>query len=645
MPQHNSDEGTTLAQAALEAILEIARDLRTCADNGELRLFYADLMAYCVLINNHLSRITRAGKRLSCDLVDSITVRLGAILISSGNVEDRLRDLKARWGEVRTKDSMIKAQFIGSTLAFGDSPEQRAALIDFLASWETSVQSQYPMERFSWTAEDVAPQQKTGEPSFSVWDSAQAVFKAMTSCQNCTCRPEHDFGARLCIGTYRKSGADSDTEDKVDFDMFLSVAQDWQEVRVHAAKERAIQFDIDGQAPPRQPRISSARVKHLCVPISRAKRMMTVKLKVTQGRLLWLPSERSKRLEDLTKSPVSLYEFLKGHPRAFTGKTRRILAVLLSYAVLHLQDTPWLQPTWSSSDIIFFRTMDSEIPLRPFLQTRLSETESSGVAFNGHAQPDPCAAEDELDYDVDPDDQMQHPCPTILTLAIMLMEVYFAMPFEDIARRLDHDVASDTSFLTKYFVAIDIFEAYRDEMPDLFLYTVEKCLSRATWEDEEGNRLDSHTLRSRIYEEIVRPLENDLKLGYSSISIEDVDQFARELDFSNWDQAIRNQQEQNQSRQKGFGSQGETSILLTGMANPASGLLSPAFSHHPSPPVLSPSPSHLTVGRESIESSFTLSGYPRLVPKSVDQADYKAAKFFDDEAPKSGPSPEAYVLH
>lgn len=637
MPQPSNDAGTALAEAALGTILEVTRDLRTQVDNGELRVFYADLMAYCVLIKNHLSRITSAGMSLAYDQVDSITARLGTILISRGSVEDRLRNLHARWGEVRTKDSITKAQFIGSTLAFGDTYEQRVALIDFLASWESGVQSQYPEERSPWTAQEVAPQQKIGEPSFSVWNSAQAVFKAMTSCQDCGCMPEHDFGARLCIGTYRKSGDDDDTEGKVDFDMFMSVTEDWQEVRVHTAKERAIQFEIDGQAPPRQPRISGARVKRLCVPIIKAKRMMTVELKVTQGRLLWLPSARSKRLEDLTRSPVSLHEFLQGHPRAFTGKTRRILAVLLSYAVLHLQDTPWLQPTWSSSDILFFRTMDSEIPLRPFLQTRLSRTEPPGLNLDDHARLDPCGVGDELEYDdFDPDEQMQHPCPTILTLAIMLMEVYFAMPFEDIARRLDHEVSRDASFLTKYFVAIDIFEAYREEMPDLFLYTVEKCLDRATWEDEGGARLDSHSLRSKIYEEIVRPLEDDLRLGYSSISIEDLDRFARELDFSNWDQAIRNQQAQKYSD----ANEG-TSIPLRKLASPASGSTSPSVSHHSPSPALFPACSHLSADKEMNECSVIPGVSPRLMANSVDQADYKAARFFDDEAPRRGPPPEA----
>lgn len=642
MPPLKEDAGTDLVSAALRVILEIARDLRTDADDGELRGFYAELMAYCVLINNHLSRIIMDKTRLAYDLVDSITARLGAILILKGTVEERLRELVDRWGKVRAEDNTVKAQFIGSSLAFGDTNDQRVALIDFLTSWESDVRRQYPEERSSWTAEDVAPQKKIGEPPFSVWNSAQAVFKAMTSCQDCGCTPEHDFGARLCIGTYRKSGTDDDNEGKVDFDMFLSATQDWQEVRVHTAKERAIHFEIDAKAPPRQPRISGARVKRLCVPIIRAKRMMTVELKVTQGRLLWLPSERSKRLEDLTKSPVSLHEFLKGHPRAFTGKTRRILSVLLSYAVLHLQDTPWLQPTWSSSDILFFRTMDSEIPLRPFLQTRLSGTQIPGLGVDDDAELNPSGEEDGLDYDdIDPDDQMQHPCPTILTLAIMLMETYFAMPFQDIAMRLNHEVARDSPFLTKYLVAIDILEAYRDEMPDLFLYAVDKCLDRAIWEDEEGIRLDSHTLRSRIYEEVVRPLENDLLLGYSSISIEDLDRFARELDFSNWDQAIRDKHSQVQDSQNYPQPHGETPIPFNRLESPAPGPTFPLFSQHSPIPIFSPPNSHLGMYKERNECSLMLEVPPRLVSSTLDPADYKAAKFFDDEVPRNGNSPEA----
>ncbi|KND87724.1 Intracellular serine protease [Tolypocladium ophioglossoides CBS 100239] len=611
-----SNNGTVLIQAALETILDIAKLLRTDADDGELRVFYADLMAYCVVIRNHLDRITSTGMRLACDLADTITARLGAILTSSASAEGRLRELLARWNHVRTKDKLVKAQFLGSAVTFGERHDQRMDLVDFLASWENDVQVRYPEDRSLWTAEDFAPQNKTSDTSFAVSSAAQAVSKAMAACRNCGCMPAHDFGARLRLGTHRKSSADADadadTEGEVDFDMFLSLKQDWQEVRVHTAKEKLVQFDIEGQAPrPRQPRTLAAPVQWLCEPIfkAKAKKMMAtfrLELKVTRGRLFKLQSERRSGLVDLTKSPVSLEEFLQGSPRAFTEKTKRILAVLLSYAVLHLHDTPWLQSTWNSSDILFFRTSASEIPLRPFLQTRLPGTGEDGSKLDEHAQQSGEWNEDEFD----PDDLMQHPCPTIVTLAIMLMEVYFMTPFDHLARRLNVEVGGgDSSCFTRFLDASMVFEACRNEIPEnfQFLYAVERCLNPAIWEDEDGSRLDSQALRSRIYEEVVRPLENDLSLAYSAISIEDLDRFAQTLNFSSWDQAIRSQQAQKQDLCQYPNQHEQTTRPPSGSASPLSGHALPSRSH----------------------------------PKPSGEADYKASRFFDDEPPPNGHSLEA----
>ncbi|OIW32350.1 pfs domain-containing protein [Coniochaeta ligniaria NRRL 30616] len=603
--------GTALIHAALEIILDIARFLRTDVDDGELRIFYADLMVYCVIIRNHLDRITRAGMSLACELADSITARLSVILTSEASAEASLRGLHARWNEVRSQDGLVKARFISSNLAFGERHKQRMELVDFLASlasWEKEVQVRYPEDQALWTAEDFGQQKKIADPSFAVWNAAQAVFKALTACQNCGCTPTHDFSARLFLSTYRKSNTGADTEGDVDFDMFLSVKQDWQEARVHTAKETVVQFALEGQMPPRQPKTRAARVQRLCEPIVKAKKKMAayrLELKVMRGRLFKLQSERSSRLVDLTKSPVSLEEFLQGGSRAFTEKTKRILLVLLSYAVMHLHDTPWLQSTWSSSDILFFRTSASEIPLRPFLHIRLDGTgeDSSKLAEQGQQSGEWNEGEFDPD-DTDPDDLMQHPCPAIVTLAIILMEVHFVTTFDDLARRLKVEVGGDASFLTRYLDASTVFEACRKDIPEniQFLHAVERCLNRATWEDEDGTRLDSLALRSRIYEEVVRPLENDLSLAYSSIPIEGLDQFAQTLDFSSWDQAIRNHP------------LSEPASLLAGHA-------SPSYLHH---------------------SSLAVPGVSStLVPKPSNEADHKASRFFDDEMSPSDQSPKA----
>lgn len=639
MDRRNDD--TVLIQAAFDTILDIVRVLRTDATDGELRVFYADLMVYCVIITKHLERITKSGTSLNRELFESIVARLGAILTLDTSVEISLRQLHARWDEVRTKDNAIKIQFIGSTLAFGGRHDQRMNFIDMLASWEGDVRARYPEERL-WTAEDFAPQQKISKPCDRVCDAAQAVFKAMAACQNCGCIPAHEFGARLCLGTYRRSDADADGN--IGFDMFLSVRKDWQEVRVHTAREKVIRFADEGEAPPSQPKTPAARVQRLCVPIVKAKKMMTVQLRVTNGKLFWVRSERSNRLVDLTKSPVSLGEFLRGGPRAFTDKTKRILVVLLSYTVLHLHDTPWLQSTWSSSDILFFRTKDSEIPLRPFLQTRLSEVEEGSLQLDEQAQQAGQSNGDEFDDfdpdDIDPDELMQHPCPTIVTLAIVLMEVYFVTPFDDLAQKLNVEVAGDASCFMRYLAASMVFEACRNEIPDLVLYAIDKCLSPATWEDEDGNRLVSQALRSKMYEEIVRPLENDLHLAYSSIVIEDLDRFAQEMDFTNWDQSIRNQQAQDQDVWDEVDLDAQTPNPLIRPAKSMTGHLLRSHPHHHSSQTTTPlADQHIGVYQVNRQSSDASGIFQRVAPVSSGEADYTASKFFDDEMPTGGQSP------
>ncbi|PNP60463.1 hypothetical protein THARTR1_00487 [Trichoderma harzianum] len=86
-----------------------------------------------------------------------------------------------------------------------------------------------------------------------------------------------------------------------------------------------------------------------------------------------------------------------------------------------------------------------------------------------------------------------------------------------------------------------VFEACKGEIPEgyQFHYVVEKCLDPATWEDEDGNKLDSEALISKIYQEVVKPLETELSQAFSSISSDNLDEFAKTIDIANWDQRIQ----------------------------------------------------------------------------------------------------------
>jgi hypothetical protein len=294
------------------------------------------------------------------------------------------------------------------------------------------------------------------------------------------------------------------------------------------------------------------KVKSLCDPIQKMKKMAShrLHLKVERGLLWKLRSERSNFPIDRTKAPLSLEQFITEGSRSLTEKTKRILAVLLSYTVLHLHGTPWLPTTWGSSSIIFFQTASSVIPLKPFISTQLVQ-ESTGVTTDhvlqhvaeGHDSDD-CDPDEFDPDDVDPDDLLLHPCPSIVTLAVMLMELYLATPFHMLAKKYGVDLPDGVQNRTISIDADLVFQECKSDIPEnsQFRYAVEKCLDPKTWQDEYGKELDTQSLRTTMYREVVRPLEEELSQAFSYIPIDELDKIAQTLDFGSWGQTIQNQQ-------------------------------------------------------------------------------------------------------
>jgi hypothetical protein len=512
----------------------------------------------------------------------------------------------------------------------------------------------YPEDPSEWTVDDFAPQRKIREPPYEVWNAAQAVFKALAACRGCICHPVHEFGARLCLSTYRKPYVGTDVgidDDMFDFDMFISMMQEWHETCVHTAKEAVVQFTIDDDISQTQPKKKGPvnkpmKVKRLCEPIAKIKTMTSyrLELKVTKGQLFKLQSQRSKSLFDITKDSISLKQILEGKSRSFTEKTRRILAVILSSAVLHLVDTPWLQPVWSSTNVLFLRTASEAIPLRPFIQIPLSNGErgnciehqsgSEDIPSNERAQLPDYNSDDIDPDDIDPDDLVGHQCLIVISLAVMLMEVYFATPFHDLASRFGIELGEDAEFrsCTRYLDTTLVFEACRGEIPEnfQFLYAIEKCLDPTIWEDAGGNRLDSQTLRTRIYEEVVRPLETELSQAYSSISIDDLDRFALGLDLASWDRTIQPWIQQPHAETPRGHAQD-----FSRTSSPSSQLTSSYHSQNYLPlhsrlQQLDP----FELGHQPVPSSHFDHPYnilPKLAHVATGESDNKSLKFFDDE--------------
>jgi hypothetical protein len=525
--------------------------LKSNESEKEQKIFYSNFMAFCLLIEGHAIRIEAATSPKS-PIIRSVLDRFQSLTTThvfqclSNTPQHRssspLWALNNYWNHMCPISPVIQLQFVRSSLDFG-TLDQRNDLIDFFWKWQDDFLAQYPEGTSLLSVEEaVRPVKRRSEPSYAVWAAAQALHEALLASEKCECEHLHDYSARLALKTFRTAGLGF--EDDFDFDMFLALEQFWQEMQVRTVTQSIVKFSINNansQTPERSPNGRRMRVKELCKVIRKLQDKPSLRLKcMVEDRQLWkLLSEKTNSAIDRSKPPVSLEQFLTTNPRYLNEKTKRILAILLSYAVLHFYGTPWLQPSWGSSNIIFFQTKSSAIPLRPFLQTILRSCNNAEFPDHGRG-----ANEDLDDDSADPDDFVEHhPCPPLVTLATVLIEVYLATPFKMLAERYNVDLANTEDGGPQYLEVLQVFEACQSEIPEnsQFRSAVDSCLKSGLWQDENFDTLDKDKLRCILYEEIVRPLEDELSHAFSYISIEELDKIAQDLDFGNWGESIQNQ--------------------------------------------------------------------------------------------------------
>ncbi|EXK82698.1 hypothetical protein FOQG_12972 [Fusarium oxysporum f. sp. raphani 54005] len=530
-----------------KAAQQITETLWVNERDEELKSFCAGLMAYFNMIKRSLSILDDT----SVPVVDSglITLVLTPIELmfpaSSLQVpiKDRLREL-VRLGESIgcTNSDFAKLSNI-SLLDLTKTYELRNQLLKSLAMCEETLRDSYLEDLSRWAPGDFSPQLVIAELPYGISSAAQSMFEAMVACTDCPCKTEHDFGARLYLGTHRKPEAilRAQDEESVNFDMFLSTHYDWQEVRVHAPREKVVQVVPDPlgdrQLKRKRTEGKSLKIKRLCEVIAKIKSMTAyrLELKVLRNQLYQLHPEWCDSAIDASQSAVSLDYILRHRRGSFTERTKRILAVILASTVFHLYNTPWLQSTWGSTDVLFFRTSSSTILFKPFINTPLS---SLHLQFD--EAPPKTPESDDMAVDTEPDDInledfFNHPCPTVITLALLLLEVYFQTPFDILAQKFNVKLGTNAqpSAFTKYMDVNLVFQACRAEIPQnsQFYLAITNCLDPNVWQGEDGDQLDNLTLRTRIYREIILPLETELSQAYSSIPIEDLDKFAQGLNF------------------------------------------------------------------------------------------------------------------
>ncbi|KAM0421241.1 hypothetical protein ACHAPT_010963 [Fusarium lateritium] len=560
----------------VETVLQMAKIARINETNQEVRVFYSHLSLHCFRLQEHLARARQALSHLSEELVSQALGHLGSLVPESGlhelptypvTLDFRLKMLYRYWDEARSRHDEAELEFIHRWLRPGVSEEQRHEVDKALESCADELDKQQP-EQPSFTSVHRHTSPEISEPPYAVCKAAKSIYDALVNCKGCSCPDQHDFKAKLELGIYRspakkpvvksirrrvrRGRGDDDASGGLELDMFLSMERYWHEVRVQTVNERAVRFDPPVDKVPSHGRSiveQYARVERLCRPIikTKTKALQRLVLRLNSGQLFEIGFEKSNFQIDHAAEPISLSQCFEDRQDFFTEKTKRILSLIIGYTVLHLHGTSWLQPGWGSSNIKFFQTTSCKTPLRPFIEAQLPK---DGPDIPAHS----CQS---IGGDVEDDDDLSdeldsgHCCPEMVALAVVLMEVYFAKPFKKLAAMHDIQLIETRSGRITLMDVDQVFfgdeeneEGWRSQIPEdsPLLEAIDNCLDAELWEDDEGQPLDSATLRSRMYQKVVRPLEFDLTNGFRNIQLDDVDQYARGLDFGKWGQPMSSQE-------------------------------------------------------------------------------------------------------
>ena len=542
-------ENVKLAWRTSKSILQISLLLKDQETDVKLVVSYRQLTAHCIFVSDHINRIQTTlgpGHELIgriLHLFESIVAPYRTLGVHGEltTTYPKQHALNQRWKGLKHHSGDVRFKFIDQCLLLEEVTGSRYQ--QDIMRWEDDVISHYRENSEDWsTATEIR-----AEPSYTVWSAAQSVFDALTCCTKCECHP-NEFDAKLCLGTYRNpDSVDPDSLENNEFHMFLSLQHMSQEVRVCTVRDTVVRFALTTvtRTVPEQPKYQPMLVKRMCEQIHKMQETpsLRLELKVESGQLWKLRSEKSTFQIDRERPPVSLQRLIaKGAPY-ITEKIRRILAVQISYAILHLHGTTWLQSTWDSSKILFFQTTSFGIPLRPFIQAELCDTEKTKEAtYSSTDYSFSTLGRDDVDPDdlntteLDPDD-FQHPFPSLVTLAIILMELYFLAPFDELARNRNVVILDDKERRMRHIDVASVFEEYQNDIPrdSQLCHAIEKCLDAESWEGEGGQQFDNEVLRPKVYEEIIRPLEDYLRDGSMKLfKIEELDEYANMMDVASW---------------------------------------------------------------------------------------------------------------
>ncbi|KAJ4252930.1 hypothetical protein NW762_010836 [Fusarium torreyae] len=148
--------------------------------------------------------------------------------------------------------------------------------------------------------------------------------------------------------------------------------------------------------------------------------------------------------------------------------------------------------------------------------------------------------DDEEDDQIDPDDELfYHPYPCLVNLALILIELHQARPVQSIAEENNLIMSEDMTNEERFLMAVKNFASRQQDFEDQTRMAIDACLDPGIGGDIDDDQPDEDTLRTTVYQGIVRRLEDELEQGHSHIPIEGLDTLAQTLDFARFGRPIK----------------------------------------------------------------------------------------------------------
>jgi hypothetical protein len=211
---------------------------------------------------------------------------------------------------------------------------------------------------------------------------------------------------------------------------------------------------------------------------------------------------RATRRRD-SQAVLTLHDFFRTTQR-MSLKDKCILSVILAKSLLDFSESKWVSG-WSKESISFLSVVAGSIDFRrPCLTT---DFKSPGSGGNIRGQDDGVSM-----YQL-------HPCPPLLQLAIILLELQKGDTIESM--RSEEDLVDgrpnrNTDFITAIRVIDDIVDDIRVDSRN----AVKACLE-CNFNTKQCPSFDDEDFRKAVYTQIVAPLEKELYDGFK-IMVEDL---------------------------------------------------------------------------------------------------------------------------